>query len=478
MGLERLVPFGNPCVVALPSPEKGKLANRRGRILGLPSDTPGYIVLLDSIGGASPVASEVIASVDVTPRRGGEPWGTDAEGRPAPVEGTSDAGPHTGFVPFPSREQAAGVEATAAASPVPAVSRAPVRQSVGTAPGDAGSRHALLDRAARASPTRGVAAAVSVDEALALITDAMMNGKTFVFIQPNPKRGKSAQRYAVYSAETTFAGLAALRGQHFAGTSRPVLVGEVTARSGDFVNDVCRRYVAFIEAPPPVLAAGVAAHSLGTAGARAAGGGAGRRRVSFHPGVRSRVPADSVPRLGTGFCFDLDAAALWWSARECSEFKARAREWGARPRPGSSLLRRVVSGCRLSLGSADAHLDESERRLLRELREWRGPEAVLSNRASAGVGGFPTRIVQAAVAATSGIVRAAAAETSGLLADASVDRLRASVRCPQRGAVGSRSGFLVSSSELCEASSGARLGVGHSSGHQVRDRWAHPVQRL
>ena len=39
-----------------------------------------------------------------------------------------------------------------------------------------------------------------------LITDAMMKGKAFVFIQPNPKRGKSAKRYAVYSAATTFAG--------------------------------------------------------------------------------------------------------------------------------------------------------------------------------------------------------------------------------------------------------------------------------
>ena len=129
-------------------------------------------------------------------------------------------------------------------------------------------------------------------------------------IQPNPKRGRSAERYAVYSAETTFAGLAALRGQYFAGTSRPVLVGDVTARSGGFVNDVCHRYVAFIEAPPPVLAAGVAAQSLGTAGARVAGGGAGQRSVPFHPGVSSRVPADSVPRLGTGFRFDLDTAAL------------------------------------------------------------------------------------------------------------------------------------------------------------------------
>ena len=72
-----------------------------------------------------------------------------------------------------------------------------------------------------------------MDEALELITDAMTHGKTFVFVQPNPKRGENAERYAVYSAETTFAGLAALRGQHFAGTRRPVLVGEVTASKGE-----------------------------------------------------------------------------------------------------------------------------------------------------------------------------------------------------------------------------------------------------
>ena len=41
VGLERSVPFVNPCVVVQPSPAKGKLANREGRILRLPSDTPG-----------------------------------------------------------------------------------------------------------------------------------------------------------------------------------------------------------------------------------------------------------------------------------------------------------------------------------------------------------------------------------------------------------------------------------------------------
>ena len=87
VGLERPVPFGNPCVVVQPFPEKGKLDNRRGRVLGLPSDTPGYIVLLDSPVGASSVDPEDITSADVVPRRGGKPWGTDAVGRPSPVEG-------------------------------------------------------------------------------------------------------------------------------------------------------------------------------------------------------------------------------------------------------------------------------------------------------------------------------------------------------------------------------------------------------
>ena len=59
-GLERLASFGSLCAVAQPSPEKGKLVNWAGRVLGVPSNTPGYIVLLDPPGGASSVGHEVI----------------------------------------------------------------------------------------------------------------------------------------------------------------------------------------------------------------------------------------------------------------------------------------------------------------------------------------------------------------------------------------------------------------------------------
>ena len=121
-GLELLVPFGNPCVVVQLSPEKGKLANRAGRMLGMPSDTPKYLILLDPPVGASSVDHEAIASVDVVPRRSGEPWRNDALGRPAPGEGISVADPHPGFVPLPSQAQATefGVESAAAFMPGPA----------------------------------------------------------------------------------------------------------------------------------------------------------------------------------------------------------------------------------------------------------------------------------------------------------------------------------------------------------------------
>ena len=70
-------------------------------------DTPRCIVLLDPPVGVSSVDHEVIAAVDVVPRRGGEPWGTGAFGRPAPGVSSSLAGPYPGFIPLPSQAQAA-----------------------------------------------------------------------------------------------------------------------------------------------------------------------------------------------------------------------------------------------------------------------------------------------------------------------------------------------------------------------------------
>ena len=59
-----------------------------------------------------------------------------------------------------------------------------------------------------------------------------------------------------------------------------------------------------------------------------------------------------------------------------SGFRARRSQRGH--------LRRIAPGLRLALSSADRWLDEDERRLLPELREWRGPEAGRSSRASDG----------------------------------------------------------------------------------------------
>jgi hypothetical protein len=51
-------------------------------------------------------------------------------------------------------------------------------------------------------------------------------GKTFTFLQPNPKTGKPRERDEVYKAETTFSVLEALKGVSFPGTTRPVIRGE------------------------------------------------------------------------------------------------------------------------------------------------------------------------------------------------------------------------------------------------------------
>jgi hypothetical protein len=42
-------------------------------------------------------------------------------------------------------------------------------------------------------------------------------GKTFTFVQPNLKTGKPRERYEVYKADTTFAGLEAPKGANFPG---------------------------------------------------------------------------------------------------------------------------------------------------------------------------------------------------------------------------------------------------------------------
>ena len=94
-------------------------------------------------------------------------------------------------------------------------------------------------------------------------------------------------------------GLTALRVQHFAGTTRPVFSGAVKAGAGDFLKVICCRYVVFVEPPPPVLAAGVAAGpSEGASGSTAAiGAPAGRFSVG-PPVVGVAAPAGLEPWRG------------------------------------------------------------------------------------------------------------------------------------------------------------------------------------
>jgi hypothetical protein len=80
------------------------------------------------------------------------------------------------------------------------------------------------------------------------ILAAAATGKTFTFVQPNPKTGKSRKRYEVYVADTTFAGLEALKGANFPGKTRPVFRGGGMILSGDFANDVALGCVTFVEA--------------------------------------------------------------------------------------------------------------------------------------------------------------------------------------------------------------------------------------
>jgi len=140
--LEKTVPFGNPCVVKFDSVEKGVIASRAGRIIGIPVDTPGYRVLLDPLAGADKDApDEIITSIHVTPRRAGKPWGPSHDGSFKELPSRPpDVAPED-YVPLPTWEEMQALSAAPAGDPE--VTRIPVVQAVGAAPGDGGSRAAL-----------------------------------------------------------------------------------------------------------------------------------------------------------------------------------------------------------------------------------------------------------------------------------------------------------------------------------------------
>ena len=72
--IQDLVPFGNPCVFKQETVRKGDSSAFNGRVIGFGIDTPAYRVLLDSPKG------EVVASINVTPRRNGQAYTLGADG--------------------------------------------------------------------------------------------------------------------------------------------------------------------------------------------------------------------------------------------------------------------------------------------------------------------------------------------------------------------------------------------------------------
>ena len=220
----------------------------------------------------------------------------------------------------------------------------PMLQTVGTAPGSAGSRAALLPHPSSVQPTNPApqAKTLTLEEAIHVIQAAATAGKTFSFEQKNPKTvgSQSYRRYELYKHETTFAGLDALTTSTFPGTRKPVLHLGATAKSGDFANDVARGYVTFVEPTVPPLGA---------------------------------------PATRTG---DLSKQAL-----SATPVKAR-------------IPQTLRSGSPAHACARHQKLSHEESNLLATLRAWHAPAAAASQRAYAANYCVPNQIVRAAVAET------------------------------------------------------------------------------
>lgn len=193
------------------------------------------------------------------------------------------------------------------------------------------------------------------------IIAAATAGRTFTFVQTNPKRSTqgnwSRKRYDYYKGETTFAGLEALKGVNFPGTTRPVFNKGVMTKGGDFANDVAAGFVTFVEATVSPTAALSA----------------------------SAMQAAAVPRAALARCC---------GGRPLDCVAARA---SAMPR---------------------GPLSEDESAMLAAVRAWGGPAAGVSKRASSATHGVPAVLVRAAVAVTSGgTLLASTVDDSTLLFD-------------------------------------------------------------
>jgi hypothetical protein len=380
-GLQRLVPFGCACVVKVPSNEKGTVANVRGRIIGYPSDGPGYIVALDPDPSKPLAQREVISSVDVVPRRVGAVWDTDAAGDMVRQGPLPPEVPTEDYVLLPTPAAARAAETMG-----PALSTAPVVQTVGAAPGDSGSRAALLPRRSRGS-RRVNRAELSKEAGVALVTAAAAAGRTFAFRQENPKQHQSRARYEVYKSATTFAELDAMKKLRLP-DGRPVIKRGIMSKHGDFVSDVCHHFVEFLEAAP----VGGSVSPLTVAAMTAEGGGAAVGQQD-DVAVGSGAVVPPVAPSSVSECASAATAAPW---------KSRLRR---RVRVGAATGGAGGPSMELGKGKGDVEvpLSVAEASLLREVRAWPGASAAVSKRRSVGVGAdVPYRLVRAAVADTTG----------------------------------------------------------------------------
>ena len=146
------------------------------------------------------------------------------------------------------------------------------------------------------------------------------------------------------------------------------------------MNDVYRRYVAFIEPPPSMLATGVAVEPARGASCSAAAVGAPAGGVLGGP-----------PFVGVAAPAGLE--------------------------PWRGVLRRVVPGLRLFRARRTRGWTGMSGGFSGSSGSCGGPEAGRSSRASEGAGGFTPRIVRAAVAQASGLLADTMVDCSALLID-------------------------------------------------------------
>ena len=246
--LSTLVPFNNLCIIKCSANAKGELTSKRGWIIGYATDGPGYRVLVQDDKVRDSTKLKIETSVHVTPRRNGLAWRLLADGT---------AVSEVDYLNVPdgslgkSVDETVVEEADGAAdsdSDIGEGSLPPAVQTVGAAPGDAGSRAALQHQPSGV-PHKRKGKEVTLTTAQNMIRDAISKSLRIQFDQENRKAGLSFDRYEIYKSATSFQELAALMKVPIKNASdqdAPVFKGPLEGLSGDLVNDVSRGMAWFL----------------------------------------------------------------------------------------------------------------------------------------------------------------------------------------------------------------------------------------